>query len=228
MCLLNGTVFSEKTTCIRFKLEITLANDEILSGEYIFYGMYTDFDDTSSFDEVLRRIKYNHEVSDPDQKLTIYKNVGKFSVPLNEPFSLLYCLKEDVVEISLKQIKSYKVIDKVGCHPETESYKYQGGCPPEIITELTQKEIKMLTNKPKVAFTTPSEYEMVFGNFSMTRVLSYGELDSLRIMNLIDNFLKKNNLSEPYEAEMTDLQYNELKAILKEKNIVIFRTYYYN
>ena len=75
LLVLTIKVFAKETTCIRFKLEITLDNDKKLRGEYIYYDMYCNFTDTSSFDEVLRKINYIHQISSAHPKILFYKNV---------------------------------------------------------------------------------------------------------------------------------------------------------
>ena len=220
-------IFAEETTCIRFKLEITLDNDEIFKGEYIYHGMYCDFFDTSSFDEVLRRINNNQKVSSARPKLLFYKNVGKLPYRICESLDLLYCMKEDIVEVSLEQIKSYRVIEKIACHPETSQNKFPGGCPPEIVTELNKDEIRMLNSTPNVEIHT-LDYEEVFGWFTFTHLLSYGSLDSTQISKAINNYISEIQTPNDKQFEISEKQYEELKGILREEKIILIKTYYYN
>lgn len=227
LLVLTIKVFAEETTCIRFKLEITLDNDKKLSGEYIYYGMYCDFADTSSFDEVLRRINNIQQISSARPKLLFYKNVRELPYRICESSDLLYCMNEDVVELSLEEIKSYRVIEKVACHPETNNNKFPGGCPPEIITELNKEELSMLNSKPNVEIHT-LDYENYFGGFTLTHLLSYGSLDSTNIRRTIDNYISEIQTPRERQFEISETRYKELKDILREKKIILLRTYYYN
>lgn len=220
-------IFAEQTRCIRFKLEITLKNDQQFKGEYIYYGMYSDFSDTSSFDEVLRRIKYTQQISSNRPKLLFYKNVRELPYRICESSDLLYCMEEDIVELSLEQIKSYKVIEKIACHPETNYNRFPGGCPPEIITELNKEEIRMLNAEPTLEIHT-LDYDQVFGSFTFTHLLSYGSMDSIHVRKTIDKFISTIQAPEDNQFEISDKQYEELKGILREERIILIRTYYYN
>ena len=220
-------IIAEETMCIRFKLEITIDNNEKFVGEYIYFGMYCDFADTSSFDEVLRRINHNQQTSSARPRLLFYKNVKELPYRICESSDLLYCMNEDVIELSLDQIKSYRVIDKVACHPETGYNKFPGGCPPEIITELNKEDIERLNSQPKLEIHT-LDFEDYFGGFTFTHILSYGSLDSTNIIKTIDNYLSAIQTSEDEQFEISETQYEALKGILREKKIIMVRTYYYN
>lgn len=220
-------IFAEETTCIRFKLEITIDNNETFVGEYIYYGMYCDFAVTSSFDEVLRRINHIQQISSARPKLLFYINVKELPYRICESSDLLYCMNEDVIELSLEKIKTYRVIEKVACHPETGNTKFPGGCPPEIITELNKEEIMMLNSKPKLEIHT-LDFEKYFGSFTFIHILSYGSLDSTNMIRTIDNYMSAIQTSKEEQFEISEIQYEELKSILREKKIIMVRTYYYN
>lgn len=220
-------IFAQESTCIRFKVEIIINNNEKFVGEYIYYGMYCDFADTSSFDEVLRRINHIQQISSARPKLLFYKNVKKLPYRMCESLDLLYCMNEDVIELSLEKIKSYRVIEKVACHPVTGNTKFPGGCPPEIITELSKEDIRMLSSKPKLEIHT-LEFEKYFRGFTFTHILSYGSLNSATIIKTIDNYMSTFQAPEDERSEISETQYKELKSILREKKIIMVRTYYYN
>ncbi|MCX6256952.1 MAG: hypothetical protein NTW49_03500 [Bacteroidia bacterium] len=235
LILFEVFVYSQYSSCYRFKLEINLDNDEIISGYYFYYGMYLDLPDTSSFKEILSRIKYFNDNTKQNEKLIIYKNIGILNHPKCDGSNIYYCLKENVVNLSITQVKNYKVIEKVGCHSDESDYikrwygyKYVGGCSPEVITELNINEINMLANKPKLEFRTSYEYEKYFGEECQVHILSYSKIDSISIMNIVDGTIKNDNLSNNQETYVTDLQYQKLKSILRKKKIIMFRTYYYD
>ena len=233
LTLISGQVFSESTTCIRFKLDINLVNGNKVVGDYFYWGAYMDLPDTASFEDVLLRLKNENPYVIKDPKLTIYKNVGILNYPKCWSTNLYYCLIENVIEINLSQIKNYKVIEKIRCHPESDynekyGYKYGGGCPPEVITELNINEVQLLANKPKIEIRTSSDYEIYFGDFCRVYLISYGGFDSTSIIMTIDDFIKDNNLSKNQNTTMTDAQYEKLKSILREKKVIMFKTYRWN
>ena len=183
-------LFAEESTCIRFKLEITIDNNEKFVGEYIYYGMYCDFADTSSFDEVLRRINHNQQTSSARPRLLFYKNVKELPYRICESSDLLYCMNEDAME-------------------------------------LNPAEIMMLNSQPKLEIHT-LDFEDYFGGFTFTHILSYGSLDSANIINTINNYMSAIQTSEVEQFEISETQYEALKGILREKKIIMVRTYYYN
>jgi hypothetical protein len=228
LALTIGQVFAEGSTCIRFRLEITLQNDEIVIGDYFYYVFGRDLADTASFDDILLELKNANPYAINGPKLTIYKKVGVLDNPKCWGTNLYYCLNENIAEIHVSQIKKYLVLEKTGCHPDMDKkygYKNCGGCQPEIITEININEVKMLADKPKVEIITTTTYERYFGDFCRVFLLSYGTTDSTSIMKILDTYITENELSKKHESFMTDTQYDQLKDILREKKIIMFKTY---
>lgn len=230
MFLPNKHAFADSAQCFKYYVDINLVNGEKITGYYFHYGMYMETVDSTSFDKILNEIKLVNERQKTEEKLTIFKKVGILENPKCWDVNLFYCYKEDVVELSIAEIKSVKVIEMTECHPENiklNRSKYCGGCRPEVITELSKEEVSILKNKPNFEIKTSYEYERYFDSFCEVYLLSYSTCDSTMMMNVVNKFIKDNNLESLIEC-MTSEQYDNLKSILREKKVIMLRTYYYN
>ncbi len=225
-----NSLYADTPACYRFKVELTLLDGSILKGEHFHYGMYLSINDTSSFIDVLDWIKYINKTTGSNRKVVIFKNIDTLRNPkCAESFDFFYCLKENTVELDISQIKEYKELEKSGCHPNNNlNWEYAGGCRPEVITELEASEIKQLNSKPKIEIQTGYEFEEYFGAFSIVYILSYGEKQENAIFEMINSFLEESNLKNIENPDMTENQYNALKKILRNDDIIMFRTFYYN
>ena len=230
--LISGSVFADSPFCMRLKLKLQLNDKRIVIGEFFYYGLYypNPNPDSLTFAGILATISSTDTgSSNGEKKLILYKQVGVLENPKCYTANLFYCLQEDIIELRVSQIENCVIITKSGCHPELQSEnKYMGGCPPEVITELTNDEILMLKSKPKIEFQLTQDSSKYFNSFCEPIFMSYGKLGKNEIIKILEKLLIAYNLFGKENSFLTDSQYAELKNILRKQKVVLIKTYYYN
>jgi len=222
--------FADLGNCVRYEIEIQKADGARLKG-FVDVGGYElrlKFAG-DSFSEYVLSYAYN-------DTLLVYKNIQELKFPVDPDalpqgrcqFHFAATPVENTVKIPKKEIKSARMISYSTCHncsskDEKQGYTWQGFSP-NVITELTQSEIDMLQTAPIASLRFG--YGDVNLSLSGFNIISYSksmgkpELEIVRNEFLDESreYLKKND----YPAELK--RYQLLKAELRKKKVVIFRT----
>lgn len=224
---LTGNIFADVGNCVRYQIGITLKNGEYVEGFFFYqnYGVELMFEDIS-----IKKYLIDN-CNERKIKLTIYLKVTELNYPTLQDFSpdcdyrFYATAPQDVKNIDTETISTIKLIGFNACNDCEENDVNNGfywtGVYPNVITELTDKEIDLLKNKPygETYLTYPNE-----GTFGFI-VLSYNQsIKTVDIEVLCNDYLIKikhhfdnNNWKE------IDTQREEFKQNLRSKSIIMFK-----
>lgn len=220
-------VFSDSGNCIKYDVDIQLANGKKVRG-FLYYQTYKpkfQFKDNSFLD-------YLHDTYGSGS-LAIYKNIRQLKFPIIDSENQ-YChfhfnatTIDNLILVQIDQIKTVKVLSYTVCNncdsaDEKDGY-YWSGIYPTVITELARTEIELLQTKPiaSISFgfdTRTDGYWMI----SYATTYKKKNLEKLRDDFLIDI----NKPSKENKWEVVEKKYQVFKNSLRKKKIIIFKMGY--
>ncbi|MBW6482409.1 MAG: hypothetical protein K0B10_05055 [Vicingaceae bacterium] len=222
-----GKLYADAGNCVKYQLGITLLDDSYTEG-FVFNNSYQaeyEFKNITIKDFIIKNC-INQE-----NKLIVYLNVLTLAFPKLSDFTqdcdfhLNATSLENLKTIDLQDIKEIKLVEFNICHncdkfDITDGF-YWVGIYPNVITELTNKEIDLLQTEP---FSIHSFYYPI-DETSLFEVISYNKLvDAEALKKLCDDFLHalkpefdKNNWEE------INNKYTSFKEVLRSQNVIVFK-----
>jgi len=225
--LLIGKLYADGGNCVRYQIGITLINDNYIEG-FVYENNYQPrfkFDDINIKDFIFQNCL------DKENELTVYLKVKELIFPKfpnfrhDCDFHLNGTSPDNLRKINSKDIKGIKLIEYNTCH-NCDKYDlkdgfYWVGIYPNVITELTNKEIDLLQTEP----VSTNDFYYPVDEYSSFKVLSYNDsIDSDKLKKLCDDYLQ--DLQQEFDKnnwEIIHKKYDTFKQELRTKDIIIFK-----
>jgi hypothetical protein len=217
-------LYADVPQCAKFQLIIETKDSKIIEGYYYYYGLYSFEIFNYNHDSIsFRRILEQAKRTNYPNKIKVFKNIIKLKNIKCFQYNYFACLNKDVIDINISDISSFKQIGIYTCHPEDSlNNNYPSGCPPEVITELTEKEINLLNKEPNLTFRLDN-IDYFNEDLCIPVIVSYNpNMTKENIINLVKELINKEQPSN------MDNVYKNLKNKLSIKKVIIFKTFYYN
>ena len=191
-----GYMYADSGNCVRYQVGITLENGEYVEGLIFHQNFGTKF----KFDDISIKKYLIDNSTERKVELTIYLKVTELNYPILPDFRpdcelhFNAVAPDDIKIINPETISNIKLIGFNTCNNCDENNVNSGfywiGVYPNVITELTAKEIDQLKNKPygSAYLTYPND-----GTFGF-KILSYNtsiKTDDLKV--LCNDYLKKSD-----------------------------------
>lgn len=224
--LIYSSLLVDGGNCVQYKVGMTLNSNEYVEG-YIFISGHDapefHFDTVTIKQHILKSYRNSKG------KLLLYKDLHEILYPTLEgfrndcEFHFYAAAEEDMLLINLQDIHEVVLLEILTCNNCDRNDINAGfrstGIYPEVITELTKKEIQLLKTKP-VATHSFSIYEE--GLF-VSLVISYNaSVDAGEIKNICNEYANKVRSNENQKGFSIQQVYAEFKESLRKKNVVIF------
>jgi hypothetical protein len=214
--------YADTPQCAKIQVKILTNDNKMIEGFYYYYGMYSfeifgNNPDSISFKKILEEMKnYNYK-----DTIEIYNNIIKLNIMKCGNANYYACKKSDVIKLDYKDIKIFNQLEIYTCHSEDSLNKYYpAGCPPEIITELTDKEIELINSTQGQMFKL-DDIAYFFDQLCSPVLISY---NTMMTKDEIIELIKKYTENQEY----SDHVYMKLKKELNDRKIIIFKTLMYN
>ena len=208
--------------CVKFFIEFTLDNDQTIQGFYLS----GNYEDQFNFQEETFIAYLQNYANYGSDSIKIFKKIDTLKYPQLDfnkfdscDFKLSCAFPDAIIYLKINEIKSVRLIKIFPCgvcgiDDEQDGY-YWNGLSPQVIIDLTNKEIELLKN------TKP---------YSNCDFLSDEGTSAYYITNY-NNMISQNDFKEiclEIKNKLKSGLYNEIKSDLRLKNIVLIKVDFAN
>lgn len=224
--LLTVRLYGDVGSCVRYQVGITLVNNKYIEG-FVYAKSYQP---RFKFDDICIKDYIINKCLDDKKRLELYLSVKEIIYPKLKNYSddcdlHFNAAPEDQLKlIDACDINDVKLIELNTCH-NCDKYDFEEGfcwigIYPNVITELTKKEIKLLQKEPVAS----NDFYYPWDEFSQFKILSYNKsIDLEALKKASDDYLKS---VEPYFVdnnwEKIRDSYNSFKVNLRKQNVIVF------
>lgn len=203
--------------CFKYQIEFRLTNDSVIQGYYLTgnYENQFDFKEGTFKDYLLNYTKYGTHAIEVYTKIDIleYPKID-FNNFDTCAFKLSCAYPDNVIKLKIDKIKTLELIDISPCAvcdiDDKKNGYYWNGIIPQIITELTSNEIKLLKSIKPI-----NDTQLWFEkSLSTCYVLNYNSgIGESEFKSICEEIIK----------EIETGSYDKIKADLRLKDIILLQ-----
>jgi hypothetical protein len=204
--------------CVKYEIEVALNSGQKVQG-FVFVG---GWEKKLTFDA--KEFLEYHNAEGRRDTLEIYTNIRQLKFPVYEPTQSCpirfdAATEKDMQNVPKTVISEIKVLRHLKCN-ECDDPEYHWSGMQAVITELSDKEISMMQQKPVaiISFTRGIDFfTEIFWIISYSSDHTQVQLEKIK-HDYLEVTNKLINENKPHAAH-----YQKMKSTLQEKGVIVFR-----